>query len=126
MVEIAIEDGRLSLHVQGLDRLWAFKSRLDVPLQDVVGARLDPTIAHGWWKGFRLPGTHLPGVIAAGTFYHDGKKVFWDVHDPDKTIVIDLRHESYDQLIVEVLDPISAVAMITDAIEALAREEKAP
>jgi len=29
----------------------------------------------------------VPGVITAGTFYQDGKRVFWDVHHPEKAIV---------------------------------------
>ena len=27
---------------------------------------------------------HLPGVITAGTFYQEGERVFWDVHDPER------------------------------------------
>jgi hypothetical protein len=49
----------------------------------------------------RLPGTNVPGVITAGTFYQDGKRVFRDVHHPEKTIVIDRHDERYKQSIVE-------------------------
>jgi len=52
---------------------------------------------------------NVPGVITAGTFYQDGKRVFWDVHHPEKTIVIDLQH---NELIVEVEDPEAAVDLI--------------
>ena len=31
--------------------------------------------------------------------------VFWDVHDPDKAIAIDLRDEHYGHLVIEVDDP---------------------
>ncbi len=113
MVDLTIADGKLILHVKGIDELWALKSTLEIPLVHIAGARADPDIAHGWWHGLRMPGTNLPGVITAGTFYHDGKRVFWDVHNPDKTIVIDLRNEKYQQLIVEVADPESAVQLLT-------------
>jgi hypothetical protein len=46
------------------------------------------------------------------TFYQDGKRVFWDVHHPEKTIVIDLHDERYKELIVEVDDPAEAVKLI--------------
>jgi hypothetical protein len=36
-----------------------------------------------------MPGTNIPGVLTAGTFYQDGKRVFWDVHNPDNTVVIE-------------------------------------
>jgi hypothetical protein len=112
MVELSISGGNLLLHVQGADRLWALKSSLEIPLQHVAGIRADPSIARGWWHGIRMPGTSIPGVITAGTFYQHGQRVFWDVHNPDNTVVIELRDERYNQLIVEVADPVTAVALV--------------
>jgi hypothetical protein len=51
-------------------------------------------------------------VLTAGTFNHDGKRVFWDVHNPDNTIVIGLRDERYNEIIVEVADPEAAVELL--------------
>jgi len=31
--------------------------------------------------------------------------VFYDVHDPSRTIVIELDHEHYDRMVVEVEEP---------------------
>ena len=116
MVRVTTENDKLILEVQGWDRLWALKSRLEVPRSNIRGVRADPTIALGWWKGLRAPGTHVPGVIIAGTFYPEGKRVFWDVKDPEKTIVINLADERYDELIVEVADPAEEVQRIQNAI----------
>lgn len=115
MVELTIEGGRLNLHVKGMDQLWALKSTLEIPLVHIAGVRLDPEIARGWYHGIRMPGTNLPGVITAGTFYQHGNRVFWDVHHPEKTIVIELRDENYQELIVEVADPESAVEQLKAA-----------
>jgi hypothetical protein len=116
MVDLTIANGILSLHVHGADRLWALKSSLEIPLQHIIGIRADPAVAHGWWHGVRMPGTNVPGVITAGTFYQDGQRVFWDVHHPENTIVIGLRDERYNELIVEVADPAAAVKTVTDAL----------
>jgi hypothetical protein len=116
MVEIVVSGGSLVLHVKGADKLWALKSSLEIPLQHVAGIRADPSIAHGWWHGLRMPGTNLPGVITAGTFYHDGKRVFWDVHNPENTVVIELRDERYGELIVEVADPNKTVEVVRAAL----------
>ena len=43
------------------------------------------------------------------TFYQDDKRVFCDVHHPEKTIVIDLHDERYNELVVEVDEPQSGV-----------------
>jgi hypothetical protein len=116
MVDLSISGGNLVLNVRGADKLWAFKSSLEIPLQHVAGIRADPSIAKGWWHGWRLPGTSVPGVITAGTFYQDGKRVFWDVHNPDNTVVIELRDERYNQLVVEVEDPNAAVALMQSVV----------
>ena len=116
MVEVTIEEDRAVFAVQGADRLWALKSRLEIPLRHIRGARRDPEIAHGWWKGFRAPGTHVPGVIVAGTFYQDGKRIFWDVHEPANTIVVELADERYDEIIVEVADPAATLEALTAAV----------
>jgi hypothetical protein len=104
------------LRVRGADKLWAFKSSLEIPLAHIAGVRADADVARGWWHGIRMPGTNLPGVITAGTFYQDGNRVFWDVHDPEKTIVIDLHDERYNKLVVEVSDPQMAVSLIGAAL----------
>ena len=58
----------------------------------------------------------MPGVITAGTFFQDGDRVFWDVRDPEKTIVIRLEDERYARLVIEVEDPPTTVAAIERAI----------
>src|SRR5215472_4108496 len=94
LVDLVIAEDKLTLHVR----------------------RADPEAARGWYHGIRLPGTNLPGVITAGTFYHDGQRVFWDVHDPENTIVIELHDDRYNELVVEVENPAQAVALIRNAL----------
>lgn len=112
MVDLSIANGVLSLHVKGADKFWALRSTLEIPLAHIADVHADTEIATKWWKGFRLMGTNLPGVIAAGTFYRHGDFVFWDVHNPDHTIVITLHDEHYGALVVEVADPSAAIQQI--------------
>ena len=116
MVDLSISEGNLVLHVRGADKLWAFKSSLEIPLVHIAEIRTDPDVAHSWWPGLRMPGTNIPGVLTAGTFYQDGKRVFWDVHNPDKTVVIELKDERYNELIVEVAVPQAAVELVRAAL----------
>jgi hypothetical protein len=55
-------------------------------------------------------------VITAGTFYQHGKRIFWDIHHPEKAIIIELHDDRYDELIVEVGDPLFAVEQIRSII----------
>ena len=116
MVDLAVAEGKLILHIRGADQLWAFKSSLEIPLVHIAGVRAEPETARGWYHGIKMPGTNVPGVITAGTFYQDGKRVFWDVHNPEKTIVVDLHDERYNELVIEVGDPDAAVKLIQNAL----------
>ena len=116
MVDVSVEGDRVRFDVDGWDKMWALKSRLEIPLSHITSVRVDAEPARGWWHGFRMPGTQIPGILTAGTFYqHDGA-VFYDVHNPDNTIVIELDHEHYRRLVVEVADPAAAVSLLEDAI----------
>jgi hypothetical protein len=115
MATISIDGSDLTVDVHGLDKLWALKSRLTIPLAHIRGATVDPGIV-GKSKGWRGPGTHVPGVIVAGTFHQDGQRVFWDVHNRDKAIVIELQDDTYQRLVIEVDDPRAAVEQIEHAI----------
>jgi hypothetical protein len=116
VVDLSIANGILELHVRAADKLWALKSSLEIPLHHIAGIRADPSIARGWWHGWKMGGTSIPGVITAGTFCQDGKRVFWDVHDPENTIVIELRDERFDALVIEVADLKAALELVEAAL----------
>jgi hypothetical protein len=61
---------------------------------------------------------HVPGVVVAGTFYEAGERVFWDVHDPAKAVVIELADQRYARLVVGVADPSATVALIESTTRA--------
>src|SRR5215470_9530567 len=105
MVEIKIEGDTVSFEVEGWDKLWSLRSRLEIPLTHIKGAHADPKPAMGWFSGLKLAGTGIPNIFKAGVFYQEGNIVFWDVHNPEKTIVVDLEHEHFAKLIIEVVDP---------------------
>ena len=75
-----------------------------------------PERKHSWLHGIRAGGAHVPGVISVGRFYSHGQLVFWDVHDPDKAIEIDLRDEHYARLVIEVGDPEAEISRIMAAV----------
>ena len=116
MVTITIEGDRIRFEVEGWDKLWALKSQLEIPIDHIDDVRADPEPARGWWHGFRMPGSQIPGVLTAGTFYQSDGAVFYDVHDPEGTIVLDLNHEHYKRLVIEVEDPQAAVARVQAAV----------
>jgi len=124
MVNVVVQGDRVRFEVEGWDKLWALKSQLELPLAHIRSVRADPEPARGWWHGFRLPGTQIPGLLTAGTFYQSDGFVFYDVHDPERTVVIELDHEHYQRLVIEVESPGEVVAMLRSAIASASPNER--
>jgi hypothetical protein len=102
---VEVHDNYLVINVRGVERAMKLLGSLRIPLEHVQGAEADPEIEHTLWRGWRIPGVHLAGVR------------FYDVHGHrDKTIVIHLKDEAYDRLIVEVPDPAEVVSKINEAV----------
>ncbi|WP_305783178.1 hypothetical protein [Symbioplanes lichenis] len=104
MARIDITGDALVITLEGLDVLWALKKRLTIPLAHVRGATPDPGIVRGF-KGVRTKGTNMPGVIVAGTFRTGEGRIFWNVRDAAKAVVIELADEEYTRLVIEAPDP---------------------
>ena len=119
MTRLDIVDGVLRVEVLGWDKLWAFKSRLELPLEHVVSVqRWEPEMKKRFY-GLRAPGTALPGVIVAGTYHQlvDGKwrHNFFDVHSFERAIVIELENDWYHHVIVEV-ENVEEVLRVLDRV----------
>ena len=114
MAQVTIDDSNLVVEVEGMDKLWSLKSRLTIPLGHVRGATADPGIA-GENAGWKVGGARIPGVITAGTFQQDGERVFWDVRDRTKAVVIELHDETYARLVIQVADPRATVELVEGA-----------
>jgi len=112
MVEIRVEGDQVVFEVQGWDKLWALSSRLTIPAAHVVGARPAPGVEMKWFDAIKLAGTGVPELFRAGAFLQHGELVFWDVRHRDKAIIVELDHERYKKLIVEVADPGQAVSTL--------------
>jgi hypothetical protein len=107
---VEVHEDHLVVNIRGRERSMSLLSSLRIPLEHIQGAEADPEIEHTLWRGWRLPGVHVPGVR------------FYDVHGHrDKTVVIHLKDETYNRLVVEVEEPAEIVAKINDAIGASRR-----
>ncbi len=115
MVSIDIEDGVATFRITGLHKLWALKSRIVVPVQDIVAVDGSETVPRS--AGWRIAGTSMPGVITAGTFRKDGGWSFWDVAQPHAAIVLTLHGHWYSRLIIEVARPDEARRLLTQAMQ---------
>src|SRR5947208_11163562 len=105
MVEIQLREGKAVFEVKGWDKLWSFKSNLEILVEHIKSVYIDPNPAMGWFDGMKVGGTAIPYIFRAGTFYQQHELVFWDVRNAENTIVIELEHEHFKKLVIEVADP---------------------
>ena len=116
MINITIDKNTMILSVIGMHKLWALKSEMVIPTNQIISARINKNEIlkpEGW----RAPGAYIPGLITAGTYRSHGDKVFWDVMHPEKSIIIDFRECEYKQLILEVENPEKIVLEINNEVD---------
>ncbi|WP_437678117.1 hypothetical protein [Sorangium sp. So ce131] len=106
-MQLRIEGDRLALTLQGVERILALKlAPIVVPREHVV--RAEAALPPATWKQLRWPGTSVPGLIKAGTYYTDRGKEFWYTGRvrSDNRLTIELEGEPYRRLVVTVDDAV--------------------
>lgn len=118
MAQVEAAGDRLVIRLERADRLWSFRSELQVPPAHVRGVEVDPDQARLPWSGLPVRGENgwLPGMIAAGQVGQDGQWAFWDVRDPERAVIVHLADEHYARLVIEVDDPWATATSINQAL----------
>lgn len=112
MVTIQKEENNFTFTIKGIHKLWALKSELTIPATHVITAY--PNLENLHVKlGLRMPGTSVPGLIDAGTFIGRKGIIFCDIVNNAKSIVIELQHEHYSKMIIDVEDTEKAIELLT-------------
>jgi hypothetical protein len=121
MVRISVEGDTLAVEVLGWSKLWCVKRRLDVPLRCIRRVRSGGELPRGYWV--RLPGTFIPGVIKAGSYWNGSGWSFWDVRRRrDNVLVIELSGWQYDYVVVEVADAPATIDRVRNALGGRAQD----
>jgi hypothetical protein len=114
MAQIELSDGALVVHVKGFDKVLALAKSFTVPRTHVKGARVG--VSQDVWDqmgdSMKMPGAYMPGLAIAGRFVAHGKWMFWDIHKGHQAITIDIDHDSYNHVVVEVDEPEAVVTRI--------------
>lgn len=113
--KVEISNEKLIIIPQGLDKIASFKSKIEIPITNVVGASIDFGILNEN-KGLRTQGTSLPSYWA-GNYHKDGEKSFFNIKKDSKPIVIQLRHNEYTRLIIGADNPEIIVDEINNKIK---------
>jgi hypothetical protein len=124
MVDLAIEGQEVVLRMRGLRRIAALRSTIRIPLHAIQAVGIRDGAAGGMWKGWRMPGTHLPFLIVAGTYYTAGEKRFYDVRRGEPALEIEAQGADFHRVIVGVREADSAVNLIRKHLAAIDRNQR--
>jgi hypothetical protein len=93
-LSVFVHDDSIEIELSGLDRVASLKSHMRIPLAVVTDARVASQEELKTELGWRVGGTYLPGVIAAGHYNtrdRKGVRQFWDVYRDPEVLLIETR-----------------------------------
>ncbi|MGK7889768.1 MAG: hypothetical protein AB4042_10565 [Leptolyngbyaceae cyanobacterium] len=78
-MDLKLSGDTFTITLGGWEQLWAahLGKTIYIPLKHIV--QVDTGKPEGIWEGIRAPGTFVPGVIRAGTYYTQRGREFWYV-----------------------------------------------
>lgn len=118
MPRLELNDRELIVHLDKWEQILALHRSIRVPLAQVRAASEDSGFGgkSGMRLGWRLPGTHIPYVIAAGTFFKRGDKQFVYTRRTLQTLVIELAGNEWKRLVIGVPDAHAQAARVNAAV----------
>lgn len=110
---------KLQIKLTGLERMWALKALVSVPYSNIDSVEARENSGLGLFSGIRMPGTHIPGVLRAGVFYHKKKKLFLYLHKDNPVLKLELRDHQFDEILISLDDPYIEAATIQEYLNSL-------
>ena len=112
---VKIEDDNVVLEIHGIDEILSIKRSIHIPLKHILSVSTE-TIPWNVFKNMKLAGTDIPHVVKDGRFLSKEGMMFFEMHDPESCITINLDHERYKKVVFQVEDKESAATMIENAL----------
>lgn len=99
MVTLLLDRTQLEVVLSPIERAAAFhRDNLRIDRDSIVKVQLTDD-AWTWVRGVASPGTHIPGVLAAGTWKSATGEDFVFIRRRRPSVIIDLENSEYDRLI---------------------------
>jgi hypothetical protein len=113
---VKVETGNIEFELHGVDEFLSIKRSITVPLVHVVSVSTE-RVPWQPFKQMKIAGTRIPGVVKDGRFLSTEGVMFFEMHDPDKCITVNLDHEHYKKIVFEVEDKEEAARHINEALK---------
>jgi hypothetical protein len=99
-MQLQLTSDRLQIEFEWYERFWAVRveSSMEIPLAHISAVTIAEPVSN--WAELRAPGTFVPGVIKAGTYYTKHGKEFWYVTEDRHYLTLELRDEPYRRIVI--------------------------
>lgn len=103
-MKLNLENGNLTIDLEWYEQLWAvtLEPQIHIPIERIE--RVTTAVPASSWAEVRAPGTFLPGVIKAGTYYTRQGRDFWYVTTDKNYLTLELHDEPYRRVIITTPD----------------------
>ncbi|MBW4648534.1 MAG: hypothetical protein KME06_07515 [Kastovskya adunca ATA6-11-RM4] len=99
-MKLTIENEILKIEWEEIEQFWAFNftNPFKIPLAHILNITTDEPPSS--WQEIRAPGTFLPGIIKAGTYYTPRGREFWYVVKDRDYLVLELQEEPFKKIVL--------------------------
>lgn len=97
-MNIIIDTEDIRIELSKLEKLLSLHDSFKIQISQIIG--IYNTLLPYTWKEIRAPGTEIPGLIKAGTFYTFRGTEFWMLRKKDNPVRIELKNNKFKRLIV--------------------------
>ena len=112
-MRLSISNKQLRISFSITKKILSMKGSFKIPLKNIK--QITTEMPKPTWKEIKAPGTSIPGLIKAGTFYTDRGKEFWYVTKGKGILNIELKNESYKRLVLGLDNNVHWAKKISDA-----------
>jgi hypothetical protein len=115
-VNIIIDKDVIRIELNSLEKIVTFHGSFKIPISQIREISIDllpPT-----WKEIRAPGTAIPELTKAGTYYTSRGREFWILKKSDNPIRIELNNNKLKRLILGINESEKRATIIKNLREA--------
>ncbi len=103
-MKLNLDADQLRIELTPMERFWAVHmgKTIAIPLSQIHQVTTDVPLTN--WQEIRSPGTSVPGLIKAGTYYHDRIRSFWYTQPKKPVLTLELAPDAYYRQVVLAID----------------------
>lgn len=113
-MKIFVDEDNVSIKFNILEKILGVHGSFAVPLDSI--SYTHTTVPEQSFKELRIPGTCVPGLIKAGTYFTNRGKEFWYVTRKKSFLTLELKKGFYKRIILSTSENESIKNKIRDMI----------